>query len=101
MEPRNEPIPPMMTMTNASMTTLVPMPRNAVTSGAASTPPTAAKAQPKPNTEVRTMSTSVPSACTISEFCDTARISKPGRARSRNCQMAMAAAAPSPIRNRR
>src|SRR5437016_1885315 len=45
-EPRNEPMPPMMTMTKASITTLVPMPRNAVTSGAASTPPSAAVAPP-------------------------------------------------------
>src|SRR6266852_5621776 len=91
-EPRNEPMPPMMTMTKASITTVVPMPRNAVTSGVASTPPSAASAQPKPNTPVRTRSTSVPSACTISEFCETARIKRPARVRSRNCQMVIAAA---------
>ena len=89
MEPRNEPMPPMMTMTKASITTVVPMPRKAVTSGAASTPPNAAMAQPMPNTAVRTRSTSVPSACTISEFCDTARIRRPARVRSRNCHTAI------------
>ena len=94
-------MPPMMTMTKASITMLVPMPRKAVTSGAASTPPAAAMAQPRPKTPLLTRPTSTPSACTISAFCDTARIRSPARVRSRNCQTPMPAATPSTIRNSR
>ena len=47
-------MPPMMTMTKASMITVAAMPWDAVTSGAASTPPRAASPQPMPNTPERT-----------------------------------------------
>ena len=94
-------MPPMMTMTKASMMTLAAMPSEAVTSGAASTPPSAARPQPMPNTPERTRFTSMPSACTISAFCEVARISRPSRVRSRNCQIAIATTMPAPARNRR
>jgi len=46
-------MPPMMTMTKASITAVAAMPCAAVTSGAASTPPSAARPQPIPNTPER------------------------------------------------
>ena len=63
-------MPPMITMTKVSITAFGAMPSEAVTSGAASTPPMPARPQPMPNTAERTRRTSVPRACTISAFCD-------------------------------
>ena len=47
-------MPPMMTMTNVSITAFGAMPSDAVTKGAASTPPMPARPQPIPNTAERT-----------------------------------------------
>ena len=47
-----------------------------------------------PNTPERTRFTSTPSACTISAFCEVARISRPSRVRSSSCQMARATTMP-------
>ena len=94
-------MPPMMTMTNVSITAFGAMPSEAVTSGAAITPPMPARPQPMPNTAERTSRTSVPSACTISEFCDVARMSRPSRVRSRNCQISKATTMPAPTRKSR
>ena len=47
-----------------------------------------------PNTPERTRFTSVPRACTISAFCEVARISRPRRVCSRNCQIAIATTMP-------
>ena len=94
-------MPPMMTITKASMMTVAAMPFEAVTSGAASTPPSAASPQPMPNTHERMSLTSTPSACTMSAFCEVARISSPSRVRSSNCQIAIATTMPVAARNRR
>ena len=94
-------MPPMMTMTKASMMAFAAMPSDAVTSGAASTPPSAANPQPMPKVAERTKFTSTPSACTISAFWLVARITKPSRVRSSNCQIASAITTPAPARNSR
>jgi len=57
-EPGKLPIPPMMTMTNASIIIVAAMPTDAVTRGAASTPPIPARPQPMPNTAERMRFTS-------------------------------------------
>ena len=94
-------MPPMMTMTKASMMTLVAMPRKAVTSGAASTPPSAASAQPMPNTRgAHQVDVGAERMHHLGVLRD-ARISRPARVRSRNCQIATATTMPAPIRNSR
>ena len=60
-----------------------------------------ASPQPIPNTAERTSATSVPRAYTISAFCEVARINRPSRVRSRNCQITKATTIPEPARNSR
>src|SRR5439155_8884509 len=60
--PAIEPIPPMTTTANAKMMSSLPMSGETFRMGAASTPPSAASATPKPNTGVTQRSTLIPSA---------------------------------------
>jgi len=73
----------------ASMMTVAAMPFEAVTSGAASTPPSAARPQPIPNTHERMSLMSTPSALPCRRSASGAD-QQPERDRSRNCQIATA-----------
>mgnify|MGYP003611431824 CR=1 FL=1 len=67
----------MITTTKQSMITLKPIPSSIGTSGAATTPPSAASPEPSANTAVRTRATSTPSVWAISESELAARITMP------------------------
>ena len=87
--PAIEPIPPMTTTANAKMMSSLPIRGETFRMGAASTPPSAASATPKPNTGVTQRSTLIPSARVSSGRSVEARTIIPSRVLSMTYHTAM------------
>src|SRR5437763_7694607 len=90
--PFTDPIPPITTTTNDTISTPSPMPGYTVVSGAASMPTKAASAVPAAKRIESRRRTSMPSASTISLSVAPARTRMPKRVPSRTCRIASAIA---------